>query len=74
MTKKKTIQFLVLSLVHILLCVSLQVGVAEARFRHLGIGAVKWTKKIGMSPSLPCGAPQYYRPGKRCRLVPPRDP
>ncbi|KAG2325084.1 hypothetical protein Bca52824_007812 [Brassica carinata] len=36
MIMKKTIQaFLLLSLVHILLCASFQVGVTEARFRHL---------------------------------------
>ncbi|CAF1697851.1 unnamed protein product, partial [Brassica napus] len=69
--------FLLLSLVHILLCVSLQVGVTEARFRHLGV--VKWTKKIGVSPSPPCGALQRRPPYKReteksCRLFPPRDP
>lgn len=37
MTMKKTIQaFLLLSLVHIFLCASFQVGVTEATFRHLG--------------------------------------
>ncbi|KAH0888462.1 hypothetical protein HID58_050891 [Brassica napus] len=77
MTKRKTIQFLLLSLVHILLCVSLQVGVTEARFRHLGV--VKWTEKIGVSPSPPCGALQRRPPYKReteksCRLFPPRAP
>ncbi|CAN7005735.1 hypothetical protein IGI04_009508 [Brassica rapa subsp. trilocularis] len=77
MTERKTIQFLLLSLVHILLCVSLQVGVTEARFRHLGV--VKWTKKIGVSPSPPCGAHQRRPPYKReteksCRLFPPRAP
>ncbi|KAL0672735.1 hypothetical protein Bca4012_000716 [Brassica carinata] len=70
MTKRKTIQFLLLSLVHILLCVSLQVGVTEARFRHL---------EIGVSPSPPCGALQRRPPYKReteksCRLFPPRAP
>ncbi|KAF3551263.1 hypothetical protein DY000_02000796 [Brassica cretica] len=53
------------------------VGVTEARFRHLGV--VKWTKKIGVSPSPPCGALQRRPPYKReteksCRLFPPRAP
>ncbi|KAF8046350.1 hypothetical protein N665_3798s0003 [Sinapis alba] len=88
MTKKKTTQsFLPLSLVLILLCVSLHVGVTEAINRHLG--AAKWTKKISVGPSPPCGAPPakakpppskanpppYKKPPtKPCRLVPPRPP
>ncbi|KAF8050663.1 hypothetical protein N665_1911s0008 [Sinapis alba] len=90
MSKKKTTQsFLPLSLVLILLCVSLHVGVTEAIYRHLGVGAAKWTKKISVGPSPPCGAPPakakpppskanpppYKKPPtKPCRLVPPRPP
>ncbi|KAL0741616.1 hypothetical protein Bca4012_083129 [Brassica carinata] len=65
---KKTIQsFLVLSLVllslvSILLCVSFQVGVAEARFRHLGVGAVKPTPMIGRR-MIGVGPPPLVRAG-----------
>ncbi|CAN6806228.1 unnamed protein product [Brassica oleracea] len=80
MTKRKTIQFLLLSLVHILLCVSLQVGVTEARFRHLGQSLfTQRIIKFTVYPSPPCGALQRRPPYKReteksCRLFPPRAP
>ncbi|KAF2604623.1 hypothetical protein F2Q70_00026954 [Brassica cretica] len=71
---------ILLSLLHILLCVSLH-GVAEASFSHLGVA--KWTKRIGVGPSPPCGAPPSRGRGeprhkrqteKPCRRVPPRPP
>ncbi|KAL0714259.1 hypothetical protein Bca4012_021238 [Brassica carinata] len=46
--KKTTKAFLLLSLLHILLCLSSQVRVTEARFRHLGVG-------ICARPPPPCG-------------------
>ncbi|KAL0866534.1 hypothetical protein Bca101_045652 [Brassica carinata] len=63
MIMKKTIQaFLLLSLVHILLCASFQVGVTEARFRHLGVDAVKQTSMIGRQ-MIAVGAPPAPQDG-----------
>ncbi|KAG7533077.1 hypothetical protein ISN45_Aa08g007140 [Arabidopsis thaliana x Arabidopsis arenosa] len=49
--KKITQALLLLTLLHILICLSFQVRVTEARFRHLG------EERIGTIPSRPCGAP-----------------
>ncbi|CAA7033091.1 unnamed protein product [Microthlaspi erraticum] len=67
--KKTTQAFVLLSLLYILLCLSFQVGVTEARFRHLGVTP----SPAGYAgPSKPCGAPP--RGEQNCRLVPPRAP
>ncbi|CAH8337775.1 unnamed protein product [Eruca vesicaria subsp. sativa] len=75
MKNKRTTQsfllLLLLSLLHILLCVSLQVGVtAEARFRHPGVATLK---RGPVGPSQSCGA-SSGRSGKPCRQVRPRPP
>ncbi|WZZ81534.1 hypothetical protein YC2023_102106 [Brassica napus] len=73
--KKTTKAFLLLSWLHILLCLSCQVRVTEARFRHLGQG-------ICAKPSPSCGDSQGShqvngQPDKPCKRIPrpppPRD-
>uniref|UniRef100_A0A1J3CT44 Uncharacterized protein n=1 Tax=Noccaea caerulescens TaxID=107243 RepID=A0A1J3CT44_NOCCA len=50
--KKTTKAFLLLSLLHILLCLSFQVHVTQARLRHLGKAAMTL---ICTRPPPPCG-------------------
>ncbi|KFK34523.1 hypothetical protein AALP_AA5G156900 [Arabis alpina] len=70
---KKTSQaFLLLSLLYILLCLSSQVRVTEARFRHLGEDQSRIPRKpsICIRPSPPCRAPLGSRSIKPCLTVP----
>ncbi|ESQ45227.1 hypothetical protein EUTSA_v10010867mg [Eutrema salsugineum] len=70
---KKTRQaFLLLSLLHIFLCLSFQARVTEARLRHLGEAArilIGSKPSICVRPSPPCRAPLSSRL-KPCITVP----
>ncbi|CAN8279028.1 unnamed protein product [Cochlearia groenlandica] len=78
--KKTTKAFVfLLCLVHILLCLSFQVHISEARLCHLGVSVGTRSLMGGVGPSPTCGSsPRRGRGGrdKPCRQVPrpPRAP